>query len=187
MLFKRRTPATRLHRMRQMVWPKMGWGRTYHYVRHRLLRARTGPREIVGGLAIGIAVSFTPLLGTHLLQAFVLCWALRFNLLAGATGTLIGNPWTFPFIFWMNYKIGESLFEAFGWVDVLSMPEKITLSFMLEHPLRLMLPMLFGGVVSAIVAFFAAYVLLYYPVRGMQRAYHLQKIHRHRASKRRPS
>jgi uncharacterized protein (DUF2062 family) len=178
MLFKRRTPLPKMDRLCQMFWPKTGWIRAYHYLRHRILRAKPGAHAVTGGFAIGIAVSFTPFVGTHLLQAFLLCLIFRFNILAGFAGTLIGNPWTFPVIFWANYKIGKFWFEFFDWVNVIALPEDITLSVLLTHPVQLMLPLVVGGLVTAPIAFILSYVFLYFPVRGMQYSYRLQKLHR---------
>lgn len=56
------------------------------------------PYSIAAGFACGVAISFTPFIGFHLILAAVTAWLLRGNVVSSAIGTLIGNPWTFPFI-----------------------------------------------------------------------------------------
>ena len=63
--------------------------------------------EIAIGLACGISISFTPFLGLHALLALTLAWALRASMAAALIGTLFGNPWTFPFIWYFSYEIGN--------------------------------------------------------------------------------
>lgn len=165
MLFRRRNNPGLWHKARQYVWPSMGWTRTYHYFRHRIFRNTLGTHEIAGGMAVGMAVSFTPLIGTHLLQALLFAWLFRLNVLAAFAATVIGNPWTFPFIFWLDYRVGAWVFGLFG----------------MEGAAALM--MLVGGVLCALLVWPLAYMVLYYPVKGAQRAYRLQKILRRRKGK----
>ena len=61
-------------------------------------------------MAWGVAVSFTPLLGFHLIICYLGTWLMRGNLIAATVGTIVGNPWTFPFIFYLDYKIGTTIF-----------------------------------------------------------------------------
>ena len=63
--------------------------------------------EVALGLACGISVSFTPFLGLHALLAITLAWTLRGSMAAALIGTLFGNPWTFPFIWYFTYEIGQ--------------------------------------------------------------------------------
>ena len=58
------------------------------------------------GLAWGASVSVTPLLGLHLIICYAGTWIMRGNLVAATVGTIVGNPWTFPFFFYLDYKIG---------------------------------------------------------------------------------
>ena len=59
------------------------------------------PNSVAIGISCGIAVSFTPFVGAHLVLAMLLAWILRGNAVAAALGTAFGNPWTFPFI-WLS-------------------------------------------------------------------------------------
>jgi uncharacterized protein (DUF2062 family) len=79
------------------------------YVVKRITRLSGTPHSIAAGAACGVAISFTPFIGFHLLGACLLCLLVRGNYLAAAIGTLVGNPWTLPFIFVVTYQVGHAL------------------------------------------------------------------------------
>ena len=64
----------------------------------QLKKLQGTPYSIAAGFACGVAISFTPFIGFHLLLAALTAWVIRGNIVSSAIGTLIGNPWTFPFI-----------------------------------------------------------------------------------------
>lgn len=98
-----------LQRAREFVWPRMGFRRAFRYVAFRLLRLPGSAYAVAGGLAWGAAISFTPFIGLHLILAGLGAWLTRCNILASAIGTIIGNPWTFPFIWAFVYHVGTAL------------------------------------------------------------------------------
>jgi len=65
------------------------------------------PKEVALGLALGAAVSLTPLIGLHAVLAVLLASITPSNRLAAILGTQLGNPFTLPFFFWLEYKIGS--------------------------------------------------------------------------------
>lgn len=67
------------------------------------------PNSVATGIACGIAVSFTPFVGAHLVLAISLAWILRGNVVAAALGTAFGNPWTFPFIWFSILYTGRKM------------------------------------------------------------------------------
>ena len=79
------------------------------YLVKRATRLAGTPHSIAAGAACGVAISLTPFIGFHLLGAFLLCLLVRGNYLAAAAGTLVGNPWTFPFIWVATYQLGHAL------------------------------------------------------------------------------
>ena len=83
------------------------FNRTKKYFLLNLKRMKGSSHDIAIGLACGIAVSFTPFLGLHALLAITLAWILRGSMAAALVGTLFGNPWTFPFIWYLSYEIGK--------------------------------------------------------------------------------
>ena len=55
------------------------------------------------------AISFTPFIGLHALIAILLSWILGGSMAAAIIGTLFGNPWTFPFFWYLTYEVGDFL------------------------------------------------------------------------------
>jgi uncharacterized protein (DUF2062 family) len=78
----------------------------------RVIRLSGTPHSIAAGFACGVAISFTPFIGFHLIGAFLLCLLVRGNYVAAAVGTLVGNPWTLPFMWIAAYELGEALMGA---------------------------------------------------------------------------
>lgn len=88
------------------LWPKSGIKRAAVYWWHRLARLPDTPHGIAAGVAAGAAISFTPFLGLHIILGSIVAFIIRGNYIGVVIGTLIGNPWTFPFIFALNYEVG---------------------------------------------------------------------------------
>lgn len=157
MLFRRKNKLSLLRRMRLAIWPTNGWRRTGLYVWHRLARLSDSPHGIAAGVASGVAISFTPFMGFHLMGAMGLALATRGNVLAAWIGTLVGNPWTFPFIWILIYRIGSFLL-GLEHVPVVNMP---TLDALIAEPALLvksmLLPMMAGGIPLALLAWFVSY------------------------------
>ena len=78
----------------------------FQYLTHRVVRIPGSSYSIACGLAFGAAVSFTPFIGLHFLISMGLAWVFRANVIAAAIGTVVGNPWTFPFIWLATYQTG---------------------------------------------------------------------------------
>lgn len=189
-ILKRRNRRKFPKRIRESVWPSMGWGRTWHYYRHRLLRQQGSTYRIAGGLATGTAVSFTPFLGTHFAQAVLFSWLLRVSPVAGFVGTGFGNPWTLPIIFIVIYKLGVWLCGLAGMAGFAGFPSGLLMTdpaafmvYVFDHPAKLLFPLALGGYVCAVLSWPVAYALLYYPVRTARRAYRLQGLLRRRQRK----
>ena len=178
MLFKRSQPRSFLHYSRDMLWPTMHWRRIVAYFQHRLFRQSDSTYRVAGGLATGIAVSFTPLLGLHLVQTILYAHIFRQSKIASLIGTLGGNPWTLPFMFYADYKVGVWLMDIFWDGRFASMPTEHTLENFLSNPMGLFLPLMIGAVSCALIAWFVFYAILYYPVREMQKIYNHRRAAR---------
>ncbi|MGH6919811.1 MAG: DUF2062 domain-containing protein [Geminicoccaceae bacterium] len=94
------------------MWPRTGWRRAFVYYVRRLTRLSGTPHAIAAGFACGVAISFTPLVGLHLVLGCLLALIVRGNFLAMAVGTLVGNPWTLPFMWLGSYELGKLLLGA---------------------------------------------------------------------------
>lgn len=93
----------------EAFWPRGGWTRAFHYVKHRVRRLPDRPDRIARGVGAGVFVSFTPLFGMHFVSAALAAKAVRGNILASLLGTFFGNPITFPIIAFSSMKLGHLL------------------------------------------------------------------------------
>lgn len=173
-MFKRRVPLTPLQVLREIFWPSMGFARAFSYIKLRIARLSDTAHKIAFGLALGVGISFTPLVGTHLIQVGILAYVLRANLIAALIGTLVGNPWTFPLMWWAAIQFGSYLFEMFGLPAAAALPDEVSLSVMwnlLWHePLRIFLPWALGGYLLAGLTVPFTYIVFLNMVKGAQLA-----------------
>ena len=63
-------------------------------------------KGIARGFATGVAISFTPFVGFHTLIALSISHYTHQNKTASVFGTLTGNPWTFPLIWYLDWQTG---------------------------------------------------------------------------------
>ncbi|MGB7263728.1 MAG: DUF2062 domain-containing protein [Albidovulum sp.] len=91
----------------EALWPRGGWTRAFHYVKHRVKRLPDDPHRIARGVAAGVFTSFTPLFGFHFVTAFLVARLLRGNILSSILATFFGNPLTFPIIAFTSMKLGH--------------------------------------------------------------------------------
>jgi hypothetical protein len=94
-VFKRRDRRSPWRLAREAVYPRGGWTRAFHYIKHRVRRLPDTPHKIARGIWAGVFISFTPLFGFHFLGGALIAWLLRGNILASAIGTFFGNPLTY--------------------------------------------------------------------------------------------
>lgn len=162
MLFRRRHKPSFLTNLRGWVWPTSGWRRAAMYVWHRLARLPGTPHSIAAGFACGAAVSFTPLLGLHILLGCALAVMVRGNLLATVIGTVVGNPWTFPLFFTLTGTVGAALLgdnvtvtlPVWDWDAIFMSPVDYFAKF-----LPVVFPLIVGAVPVAVAVWFLVYLV----------------------------
>ncbi len=174
MIFKRKKSPPLMKKLSNYVWPSMGWGRFFTYIKKRIIRLSDSPHNIALGFGIGLACSFNPYMGTHILQAAFFSWIFGANIAASAIGTILGNPSTFPFFWWAALATGEALLSVFGF----AMPVEIThstdfdalLSAAEEEPLRIFLPWTLGAYVVGVATLPISYMIMYPLIKGTKAA-----------------
>ena len=95
MVFKRRDPKPFLRAVKEFLWPRGGWSRAFHYVKHRMRRLPDDPERIARGIWVGVFTTFTPFYGVHFIVAAVLARIMQANMLAALMSTFFGNPLTY--------------------------------------------------------------------------------------------
>jgi len=179
-MFKRRNPITLGQKILGLLWPSIGWRRASTYTMHRLARIPGSAYSIAGGFACGAAISFTPFVGLHFIISAIVAWSIRANILASAVGTVVGNPWTFPFIWTWLYKSGTWMISG-GAVESAKAPEfteifgkvleaflSMDVQYLLETAAPVFWPMLVSSLPTGFVVWWAFYLPLKYTVQGYQ-------------------
>ncbi|WP_299900513.1 DUF2062 domain-containing protein [uncultured Ruegeria sp.] len=95
MVFKRRDRRSPVQIASDFVYPRGGWTRAFHYVKHRVRRLPDTPDRIARGIGAGVFAAFTPFYGLHFLVAAIGARLIKGNLLAALSGTFFGNPLTY--------------------------------------------------------------------------------------------
>lgn len=109
MVFKRRDPKTWMVAIRDLIWPRGGWARAFHYVKHRVRRLPDSPDRIARGIWAGVFTTFTPFYGLHFFVAMFIAKTMRGNILASLMATFFGNPLTYVPIGVVSLQTGHWL------------------------------------------------------------------------------
>mgnify|MGYP003140193821 CR=1 FL=1 len=164
MLFKRRDKASTAENIRILLWPRRSWSRSVNYILLRVNRLSGSSHAIALGCAVGIMVSFTPIMGFHFLAAGMLAYVVGGNIIASALGTFFGNPLTFPFIWASAYKFGHWIlgneakeFKVADLLDIFSNGFFYALDNAYEIYMK---PMMIGGLPLGFVTAFFGYFII---------------------------
>ena len=169
MLFKRRNEASRWERFRVWLWPRVSWRRSWIYFFKRALRLSATPYAIAMGCAVGAFVSCTPFLGFHFMLTFAIAWLLGGNLIAGAIGTAVGNPLTFPLLLGASYEVGKFILPG----QERAAPRDLGADLMEKsfHQLwPLIKPMAVGAIPVGLMVGLVVYIVVYKAVAATQAA-----------------
>ncbi len=100
----------------EALYPKGGWTRAFHYVKHRVRRLPDSPERIARGIWAGVFVTFTPFYTMHFVVAAIIARIMQGNILASLMATFFGNPLTYVPIGVVSLQTGHWLlgtkFEA---------------------------------------------------------------------------
>ena len=109
MVFRRRDRRPVLRATADFLYPRGGWTRAFHYIKHRVRRLPDTPERISRGIWAGVFTTFTPFYTMHFVVAFLIARLLRGNILAALMATFFGNPLTYVPIGFVSLKTGHFL------------------------------------------------------------------------------
>lgn len=139
----------------------------------QLKRLKGTPYEIAAGFACGVAISFTPFIGFHLILAAITAWIIRANVVSSAIGTLIGNPWTFPFI-WIavlstgRFLLGDAVTsDPVNFIGIFESASKALLTFNFKNFGRDVWPIAFPMLVGCVPYYIISWLLSYKIIKAM--------------------
>jgi uncharacterized protein (DUF2062 family) len=75
----------------------------------KLVRQSQQPHFVALGVAIGVAVAFFPILGTHMLIIALFCTLLRASFIAALVGSMLANPWTIGPMWAASFHLGRRI------------------------------------------------------------------------------
>jgi uncharacterized protein (DUF2062 family) len=156
--------------LRESLWPSIGWRRATIYVWRRVWRLTGTPHMISLGVAAGVFMSFTPFLGFHIVVAMLIAWVFRGNLVAAASGTLIGNPITYPPIWLATYDLGNWMLGVHARPDI-----DLTSTLMGPKAFDMILPVLLPMAAGSVPLGLAAALVSYFVVKSAVAAYQLRR------------
>ena len=133
------------------------------------------PTSVAVGAAWGAAVSFTPFIGLHLFVGLAMTYMTRGNMLACLFGTIIGNPWTFPLFFYLDYALGTFILQFFGSVTIQAgntLAEFISLFLAAPTALigEVFKQIIVGAIVLGSMAWFMMFGIVYWAVSGWRKS-----------------
>ncbi len=162
MLFKRKKKLTLFEKIKYFLFPKKGLLRAYKYLLKRLFRLKDNIHSISLGAAFGVAIAITPLFGLQLVLTVILDIIFRANFTASMLFTIIGNPLTFPFIWFLDYKLGNLILSKKEIIDSSSFSntmleiktafENSNWEVVMNHISSILYPMVVGGLIIAIIS-----------------------------------
>ena len=148
---------------------KKYWSRYTKKILVRLKKLKGTPYSVAAGFACGIAISFTPFIGFHLILAAVTAWIIRGNIISSALGTLIGNPWTFPFI-WVavlstgNMILDNTSVDNVNFLKIFEKSGEALITFNFKNFGRdvwpIIYPMIIGCLPYYIISWFVSYKII---------------------------
>lgn len=170
MLFKRKKELTKLEKLKNFIHPKKGLIRAYKYLLKRLFRLKGDIHSVALGAAFGLSIAITPLFGLQLILTVVFDFIFQANLTASMLFTIVGNPLTFPFIWFADYKLGN-IFLSNDTIDSASFSNIIieiknafsnsNWEVMGNYITSILYPMLLGGIIIAILSGIITYKFVF--------------------------
>jgi hypothetical protein len=136
-----------------------------------VIKLRSSPRAIAGGLGVGTFIAFTPTVGVQLILAFVIATFFNMNRPAAMIPVWITNPVTIAPIYTFNYWLGTKIWDGPPLSEVSGLFIGIgrtmaRLEFwdikeqflaVLQMGKDVLIPLLFGSLAIGLIAGFFAY------------------------------
>lgn len=189
-------------KVREFFYPSIGFLAWSRYIFLSLNRKPASSHSLALGFAIGAWISFTPFIGLHGLGSIALAYMFSGSLVAALIGTLVGNPWTFPFIWQSSFKYGNVILGRDnlnqGSINLKEMVDNLLQNFSMDSFMdnilylwdKFILPMFIGGQPAGIIVGIFFYFLLKHNIdkfrqiranriaqkKAERRAQHIKKI-----------
>lgn len=132
----------------------------------KTLEEKGSERKIALSFAIGVFISFTPLLSLHMILAIAIALLFRFNKVAIIAGAWINNHFTIPFVFYLSYKLGVFVV---GGDPVPPSFVNFDIRVLLEYFKVYGIPLFVGTTITGLIAAIIAYYIMYYAILSLRK------------------
>lgn len=176
MLFKRRKPLSVFNRLLQFIRPKTGYSRALGYLKKRFYRMTESHYSMAMGFTCGAMLSFTPFVGFHFIIAGFVAYLINASIFMAALGTLVGNPWTFPLMWWSSLKVGN---WALGYVQPTNLDITVEMNSIVSDIYSIMIPWIVGSFLISLVFGPPIYFIMYWSMKKLRERFrkkHNQKM-----------
>lgn len=96
--------------VREFLWPSMGMRALARLMWLKLVRQAGRPHYVALGAALGIAVAFFPILGTHTILLIILCGLLGGSFVASmVSSSILSNPWVIGPVWAVSFHLGRKI------------------------------------------------------------------------------
>ena len=171
MLFKRRKPLSIFDKLLQIFRPHKGYSRAFKYIKKRFYRMTDSNYSMAMGFTCGAILSFTPCVGFHFIIAGFIAYLIKASILMAAIGTLVGNPWTFPFLWWASLKLGK---WALGYPMLSNTGQIIERQTIVSDIYLFMMPWLAGSFLISVIIGPPTFFLMYWLIKMLRERFYKQ-------------
>jgi uncharacterized protein (DUF2062 family) len=161
--------------------PRIYARRALRWLKLHILHINDSPARIARGVAIGIFIAWTPMIGFHIVMTLAASFLLRANKVAALVAIWINNPFTIVPMFYPGYRLGHRIVgvvrpeAASSMADMKELIERFTsardfltnfhrldfwhevLDLLVKIGVELWIGCLILGTIAAVLGYFAAY------------------------------
>ncbi|NBV54358.1 MAG: DUF2062 domain-containing protein [Proteobacteria bacterium] len=137
--------------------------------REKLKDEARHPHKVALGAAVGVGVSFIPLPGMGAIMALAVAWLVRGSIPAALVSQVIGNPWTFPFIWAASLAVGKIVLPVQEGVNLVALMNNLTWQFFIDNRqdllMNILVPMGLGGLILGFIFALLTYAVVLWELR----------------------
>ena len=169
MLFKRRKPLSIIDKLSRFLRPQKGYSRAIEYLKKRFYRMTESNYSMAMGFTCGAMLSFTPFVGFHFIIAGFIAYLINASIFMAAIGTLVGNPWTFPIMWWGSLELGK---WVLGYDSSVQIGQTFGMESIFYDIYSIMIPWMLGSLLISIILGPPIFFLMYWLFRILRERFY---------------
>lgn len=143
----------------------------WQQAKDKLWHEAENPHKVALGVAIGVGISFVPLPGFGAILAIVGAWLVRGSIPAALVAQVVGNPWTFPFIWAASLAVGRVIIPLQNGTDLTALMNNLDWQFVLANQqdliMNILVPLALGGLILGFVFGVLTYAVVLWEMRRL--------------------